>query len=45
MTGPEEAARLVRAEREIAASADRIFELIADPAQQPYWDGNDNSKC
>jgi uncharacterized protein YndB with AHSA1/START domain len=26
---------------EIAASAERIFELIADPAQQPRWDGND----
>jgi uncharacterized protein YndB with AHSA1/START domain len=44
MTGPRELARLVRAEREIAASADRIFDLIADPAQQPYWDGNDNLK-
>jgi uncharacterized protein YndB with AHSA1/START domain len=30
------------ASREIAASNDRIFELIADPAQQPRWDGNDN---
>jgi uncharacterized protein YndB with AHSA1/START domain len=26
----------------VATSADRIFELIADPAQQPRWDGNDN---
>ena len=34
--------RVVSASREIAASADRIFELIADPAQQPLWDGNDN---
>ena len=32
------------ANREIAARADRIFELIADPAQQPRWDGNDNLK-
>ena len=29
-------------EREIAADAARIFELIADPARQPRWDGNDN---
>ena len=33
---------VVSASREIAASAGRIFELIADPAQQPRWDGNDN---
>jgi len=32
----------VSASREIAVGADRIFELIADPAQQPCWDGNDN---
>ena len=38
----EDAARVVCASREIAASADRIFEFIADPAQQPRWDGNDN---
>ncbi len=34
--------RVVRASREIAAGAERIFELIADPARQPGWDGNDN---
>jgi uncharacterized protein YndB with AHSA1/START domain len=34
--------RVVSASREIAASPDRIFELIADPSQQPLWDGNDN---
>ena len=34
--------RVVSASREIAASADQIFELIADPSQQPRWDGNDN---
>ncbi|MBP2370528.1 SRPBCC family protein [Pseudonocardia parietis] len=28
--------------REIAASAETIFDLIADPARQPEWDGNDN---
>ena len=33
---------VVSASREIAASAERIFELIADPSQQPLWDGNDN---
>lgn len=30
------------ASREIAAAPGRIFELIADPAQQPRWDGNEN---
>jgi uncharacterized protein YndB with AHSA1/START domain len=34
--------RVASASREIAADAPRIFELIADPAQQPRWDGNDN---
>jgi uncharacterized protein YndB with AHSA1/START domain len=34
--------RVASANREIAADAPRIFELIADPAQQPRWDGNDN---
>ncbi len=34
--------RVVSASRQIAAAASRIFELIADPAQQPQWDGNDN---
>lgn len=33
---------IVSAERVIAADAQDIFELIADPAQQPRWDGNDN---
>jgi uncharacterized protein YndB with AHSA1/START domain len=33
---------VVSTSREIAASAERIFELIADPSQQPLWDGNDN---
>jgi FMN-dependent NADH-azoreductase len=36
------APRVVSVSREIAASPERIFELIADPAQQPRWDGNDN---
>ena len=34
--------RVVTASREINAPAVRIFELIADPSQQPRWDGNDN---
>ena len=34
--------RVARASREIAASTGRIFELIADPALQPRWDGNGN---
>ncbi|ADG78883.1 Polyketide cyclase/dehydrase OS=Tsukamurella paurometabola (strain ATCC 8368 / DSM / CCUG 35730/ CIP 100753 / JCM 10117 / KCTC 9821 / NBRC 16120 / NCIMB 702349 / NCTC 13040) OX=521096 GN=Tpau_2275 PE=4 SV=1 [Tsukamurella paurometabola] len=34
--------RIVTASRDIAAAADVIFELIADPARQPDWDGNDN---
>ena len=34
--------RIVSASRVVAAGADRIFELIADPSQQPRWDGNDN---
>ena len=42
MTSHEDAPQVVRASREIAADAGRIFELIADPAQQPRWDGNDN---
>ncbi|MBJ7465074.1 MAG: SRPBCC family protein [Mycolicibacterium sp.] len=33
---------MVSASREIAAAPDVIFELIADPAQQPRWDGNGN---
>jgi uncharacterized protein YndB with AHSA1/START domain len=37
-----DARRVVTASREIAAGAQQIFELIADPAQQPRWDGNDN---
>jgi uncharacterized protein YndB with AHSA1/START domain len=42
MTPQHEAPRVVSASREIAAEPGRIFELIADPAQQPRWDGNDN---
>jgi uncharacterized protein YndB with AHSA1/START domain len=42
MATHDEAPRVASASREIAAGAGRIFELIADPAQQPRWDGNDN---
>jgi uncharacterized protein YndB with AHSA1/START domain len=34
--------RVVQASRTIDADAATIFELIADPAAQPGWDGNDN---
>jgi GNAT superfamily N-acetyltransferase/uncharacterized protein YndB with AHSA1/START domain len=42
MSGDDEVPRIASASREIAAGAGRIFDLIADPAQQPRWDGNDN---
>ncbi|MGN6175710.1 MAG: SRPBCC family protein [Streptosporangiaceae bacterium] len=42
MTTQQAAPRVVSASREIAAAPGRIFELIADPAEQPRWDGNDN---
>ncbi len=42
MTSHQEVPRVASASREIAASSQEIFELIADPAQQPRWDGNDN---
>ena len=38
----DRAAHIVMASREIEANAEQIFELIADPAEQPRWDGNDN---
>lgn len=34
--------QVVSAEREVAAGAEAVFELIADPARQPEWDGNAN---
>lgn len=34
--------KVVSASRVVAAPAAAIFELIADPARQPEWDGNDN---
>ena len=42
MATEQETTRIVTASREIAAEPGQIFELIADPAQQPRWDGNDN---
>ncbi|MBN9759387.1 hypothetical protein Ae406Ps2_3608 [Pseudonocardia sp. Ae406_Ps2] len=33
---------VVRSSRTVAADPATIFELIADPARQPSWDGNDN---
>lgn len=34
--------RVVHASRSIEVPASEVFELIADPVQQPRWDGNDN---
>jgi uncharacterized protein YndB with AHSA1/START domain len=42
MGDEQEAPRVVSASREIAAAPGEVFELIADPARQPRWDGNDN---
>jgi uncharacterized protein YndB with AHSA1/START domain len=42
MTAEQEAPRVVSISSEIAAGAENIFRLIADPAQQPRWDGNEN---
>ncbi|TNC27638.1 SRPBCC family protein [Amycolatopsis alkalitolerans] len=42
MTTDTGSSKVVVAHRDIAAGAERIFELIADPSNQPRWDGNDN---
>lgn len=42
VTSPDEVQSVVSASREIAAGAGLIFALIAEPTQQPRWDGNDN---
>lgn len=42
MTDQDRPSRVVSATREIAAPCEQIFALIADPTQQPRWDGNDN---
>lgn len=38
----EDDVRVVSASREVQAPAAVIFELIADPARQHEWDGNEN---
>ncbi|GFG62669.1 hypothetical protein MKUB_01590 [Mycobacterium kubicae] len=38
----QSAQRIVSATRDVAANAQRIFDLIADPSLQPRWDANDN---
>ena len=40
LPAPED--RVVSATRHVDAPAGVVFELIADPARQPEWDGNDN---
>lgn len=42
MSDDSVASRVASASRVVDAAADRIFGLIADPAEQPRWDGNDN---
>lgn len=42
MVQDDPSSRVISASREIAAPAGAIFALIADPAEQPRWDGNDN---
>lgn len=42
MDQDDEVTHTVSASLEVATSAEAIFELIADPSQQPRWDGNDN---
>jgi uncharacterized protein YndB with AHSA1/START domain len=42
MTSRHRELRVVSASRDMSAGAGQIFELIADPSQQPRWDGNDN---
>lgn len=42
MSEDVEVPKVVSASRVIVAPAERIFALIADPVQQPRWDGNDN---
>ena len=42
MADNTEVRHVASASREIAARAEQVFELIADPSQQPRWDGNDN---
>jgi uncharacterized protein YndB with AHSA1/START domain len=42
MSAEQDPPRVISVGREIGASPERIFALIADPAEQPRWDGNGN---
>lgn len=42
MVDDTDVSRVVSASCEVKAKAEQLFELIADPSQQPRWDGNDN---
>ena len=42
MTSSDGIPRVASTSRDIAAGLEPIFQLIADPSQQPRWDGNDN---
>jgi hypothetical protein len=42
MSSHHDGLRVVSVSREISSAAGPLFELIADPSQQPRWDGNDN---
>jgi uncharacterized protein YndB with AHSA1/START domain len=42
MTNNTPVPRIVTVSRKIAARAEHIFDLIAEPSQQPRWDGNNN---
>lgn len=41
-TSDPETARVISASCPLAAAIEVVFELIADPANHPRWDGNDN---
>jgi len=45
MATEQEGPRVVSVSVDIAAEPGPIFELIADPAAQPRWDGNDNLRA
>jgi uncharacterized protein YndB with AHSA1/START domain len=42
VTSENDEPRVVSATRQVSAGAGHVFELIADPALQPRWDGNGN---
>ena len=39
---PQQEQRVFSSTGEVAADPEQVFELIADPARQAPWDGNDN---